>query len=152
MRRLGDEQVEQPGLGTAVGGLGHPLALLDADQAHGRLDQVAHQALDVPAVVADLGILRRLDLDEGRPDQPGKPPGDLGIAHAGRADQEDVLGSDLPAQLLGELSAAPAVPQGDRHGALGVGLPDDVAVQLGHDLPGGQVAHGSSSTVRCPLV
>ena len=140
------------GLGTLAGGLGHPLLLLDADQAHGGLDQVAHQALDVSPVVADLGVFRRLDLDEGRTHQPGQPPGDLGLAHAGRADQEDVLGRHLPAQLLRELPAPPAVPQGDGHRALGVGLPDDVAVQLGHDLPGGQVAHGSSSTVRWPLV
>ena len=115
-------------------------------------DQVADQALDVAAVVADLGVLGRLGLDERRADQHGQPAGDLGLADAGRADQHDVLGRDLPAQLVGKLPAPPAVPQRDRHGPLGVGLADDVAVELGDDLPGRQVWHGSSSTVRFSFV
>ena len=68
------------------------------------------------------------------------------------------LGVTCGAKLVGELPAPPAVPQGDRHGPLGVGLADDVAIELGDDLPGRQLAlglliwHGSSSTVRFVLV
>ena len=62
------------------------------------------------------------------------------------------LGVTCAAQLLGQLPPPPAIPQGDRHGPLGLGLADDVAVELGDDLARGQVAHGSSSTVRFPFV
>ena len=132
--------------------LGDALALAGLDQRHRRLDEVAHQALDVAAVIADLGILGRLDLHERRADELGQPAGDLGLAHAGRADQHDVLGSDLTAQLLGKLPPPPAVPQRDGHRALGLVLAHDVAIELGHDLPGGQVWQGSSSTVRLSFV
>ena len=125
-----------------------------AHQDDRRLDQVADQALDVAAEVADLGVLGRLGLDERRADQHGQPAGDLGLADAGRADQHDVLGRDLGAQLVGKLPPPPAVAQGDRDGPLGVGLADDVAVQLGDDLPGRQLGlvlrHGSSSTLGLP--
>ena len=39
----------------------------------------------------------------------------------------------------GRALAAPAVAQGDRDGLLGLGLPDDVAVELGDDLARRQV-------------
>ena len=48
--------------------------------------------------VADLGVLGGLGLHERRADQHGQPAGDLGLAHAGRADQHDVLGRDLLAR------------------------------------------------------
>ena len=40
----------------------------------------------------------------------------------------------------------------ERDGPFGVALADDVAVELGDDLPGGQAAHDSSSTVMCSFV
>src|SRR5690606_41033231 len=46
--------------------------------------------------------------------------------------------SDVCSSDLGQLLAAPAVAQGDGDGALGVGLADDVAVELGDDLAGRQ--------------
>jgi hypothetical protein len=59
----------------------------------------------------------------------------------------------LPPDLLVQLPTPPAVAQGQGHGPLGVVLADDVPVQLGHDLSGGQVvAHGSSSTVMHSFV
>ena len=155
------EQVEQPLLDPCLGLLLDPAPLGVAHQDDRRLDQVADQALDVAADVADLGVLGRLGLHERGADQHRQPAGDLGLAHAGRPDQHDVLGRDLLAQVLGELPAPPAVPQRDRHGALGVGLAHDVAVQLGDDLAGRQLAravlllavwHGSSSTVRFAFV
>ena len=48
------------------------------------------------------------------------------------------LGRHLLAQLGAELLAAPAVAQRHRDGALGVGLADDVAVELGDDLARGE--------------
>ncbi len=86
---------------------------------------------------------------------PGQPPRDFGLPHARRADHDDVLRRDLVAQLLGNLLAAPAVAQGDGHGALRLVLPDDVAVEFGDDFArrkGLQLAHGSVTTVTWSLV
>ena len=123
-----------------------------ADQADGVLDQVADHALDVAAVVADLGVLGGLDLDERGAGELGQAAGDLGLADAGGADHEDVLGRDLLAQVVGELLPPPAIADGDGDGPLGVGLADDVAVELGDDLAGGQILHGSSSMTMFRLV
>ncbi len=113
--------VEQPLLGAVSAA--RALLLLAAPRATGltadALDQVADHALDVAAVVADLGVLGRLDLDERRADELRQPAGDLGLADAGRADQDDVLGRDVVAQLGGELLPPPAVAEGDGDGPLG---------------------------------
>ena len=133
-----------------------PLCGLDQDDRG--LDQVADQAFDVAAHVADLGVLGGFSLDERSADQNGQPAGDLGLADTGGPDQHDVLGRDLLAQLFGKLPAAPSVPQRDRDGPLGAGLADDVAVELGHGLARCQLAlglviwHESSSTVKFELV
>jgi hypothetical protein len=86
----------------------------------GHFDQVAHDGVHVLADIADLGELGGLDLDEGRIGQPRQAARDLGLADAGGADHQDVLGRDLAAQLLVDLLAAPAVAQRDGHGALGL--------------------------------
>ena len=62
------------------------------------------------------------------------------------------LGATSPRMSLAELLPPPAVADGDGHGPLGVVLADDVPVQLGHDLPRRQVAHGISSTTMLVLV
>ena len=119
------------------------------------LDEVAHDRFDVAADVADLGELGRLDLEERRLGELREAARDLGLAAAGRADGQDVLGQHLLAQALVELLAAPAVAQRDRDRALGGLLADDEAVELGDDLARGQSAHaGNSMTsrVRCVLV
>ena len=64
--------------------------LLDAD-----LDQVAHDGVDVAAHVAHLGELGGLHLDERRVGEAREPARDLGLAHAGRPDHQDVLGRDF---------------------------------------------------------
>jgi hypothetical protein len=74
------------------------LAALLAHQAMPILDEVAHDLLDVAADIADLGELGRLDLQEGRVGELGEAAGDLGLAAAGGADHQDVLGRDLLAQ------------------------------------------------------
>ncbi|MNI39495.1 hypothetical protein D3C73_936780 [compost metagenome] len=140
--RAGPHQgVEDALLGLALGaGLDARAALL-AHHDQGALDQVAHDLVDVAADVADLGEFGRLDLEEGRAGQPGQAPGDLCLTHARRADHQDVLGRDLVAQVVGHALAAPAVPQRHGHGALGVVLTDDEAVQFGDDFAGGKIGH-----------
>ena len=96
-------------------------------------------------IVADLGVLGRLDLEERGADELGQPAGDLGFADAGRADHDDVLRRDVLAQLGRQLLPPPAVADGDGDGPLGRVLADDVAVQFGDDLSRRQVCHGLSS-------
>ena len=67
--------------------------------------------------------------------------GDLGGA-AGEAHVHHGQGEGRLGQLGVELLPPPAVPHGHRHGALGPVLADDVPVEPGDDLAGGQVLHG----------
>jgi hypothetical protein len=129
-----DERIEHALLGRLLGLHAHLLAAHVAHERDADLDEVAHDRFHVAADVADLGELRRLDLEERRAGKPGEPPRDLGLAHSRGADHKDVLGQHLLAQLALELLAAPAVAQRDGDGALGVVLADDVAVELGDDL------------------
>src|SRR5262249_3440463 len=104
-----------------------------------RVDEVADHRLDVAPDVADLGELRRLDLDEGRVDQVRDAPRDLGLADARRADQDQVLREDVAAHLLVEELAAEAIADrgGDR--LLRGHLPDDVLGELLDDPPRGEL-------------
>ncbi len=114
---------------------------LRAALAHQRdrdLDQIAHDRFDIAADIADLGELRRLDLEERRVGELGEPPRDLGLAAAGRPDHQDVLRRDLLAQRPLQLLPPPAVAQRDRDGALGVVLADDEPVEFGDDLARGK--------------
>ena len=140
-RRGRRQQVEQALLDAAAGFRLHVLAFLFPHQADGVFDQLADHALHVAAVVAHLGVLRGLDLDEGGAGQLGQPAGDLGLADAGGADHHDVLGGHLLAHVAFELLAAPAVADGDGHGPLRRVLSDDVPIEFGHDLPRRQVSH-----------
>ena len=136
-----DQGIDDAHLGGLLGADLHVLALLFAGERDADLDQVAHDLLDVAADIAHLGEFGRLDLDERRAGQPRQPPRNLGLADAGRADHQDVLRQHLLAQLVVELLAPPAVAQRDGDGALGVGLADDEAVQLGDDFAGREVGH-----------
>jgi hypothetical protein len=100
--------------------------------------EIAHDRVDVAADVAHLGELGGLDLEEGRAGEARQPARDLGLADPGGADHDDILGGDLVAQLGGQLLAPPAVAERHRDRALGGGLADDVAIELGHDLARGQ--------------
>ena len=91
----------------------------------------------------------------------GQAAGDLGLADAGGADHQDVLGNDVVGDVGRKLLAAEAVAQGDAYRFFGVFLPDDVLVQFLDDFLGGQfvalmddgVAHfQSSSMVKFLLV
>ena len=61
------------------------------------VDSIVKELVDVAPDVADLGELRRLDLDERRVGEARQAPRDLGLAHAGRADHQDVLRRDFVA-------------------------------------------------------
>ena len=152
----GEQRVEDAllgGVGRARADLRH---LLLARQLHGDVDELLHDRVHFAADVADLGELRRLDLDEGRARELREAPRDLGLADARRADHQDVLGRDLLAQWLVDLHATPAVAERDRDRALGRGLADDVLVQLLDDLAGRHRLHGqpaaSSSMTKLRLV
>ncbi|CAM5192449.1 hypothetical protein CDEF62S_03509 [Castellaniella defragrans] len=140
--RRRQQRVQDAVLG-GVFGLGPHLAhggfagLLDRD-----FDQIADDGVHIASHVAHFGEFGGLDLDERRVGQACQAAGDLGLAHAGGAYHQDVLGYDFVAQGLGDLLAAPAVAQ--RHGdrTLGVFLADDVFVQFRDDFFGGHVGGG----------
>ena len=119
----------------------HFATLAVTNQRDADLDQVADDLFDIAADIADLGELRRLDLDEGRARQPRQTARDLGLADAGRPDHQDVLGHHLLAQQAFQLLSPPAVPQRNRNSALGVVLADDEPVKFGDRFAGGEIAH-----------
>ncbi len=138
------EQVEQLLFDAVLGLVDDFLALGVAHQTDRGLDEVADQAFDVAADIADLGVLGGLGFHERRAHEHRQPPGDLGLAHARRADQHDVLGRDLLAQVVGKLAAPPPVAQRDGDSSLGIGLAHDVAIELSHNLPRRQLTFAVS--------
>ena len=131
---LADQRVEHALLGRELARACTSLRFFSRVMRDRDLDEIAHDLLDVAADIADLGELGRLDLEERRAGELGEAAGNLGLADAGRADHQDVLGQHLLAQLVVELQPPPAVAQRDRDRALGVALTDDEAVELGDDL------------------
>ena len=101
------------------------------DQANRTVGEIAHHALDIAADIADLGVFGRLDFYERRLRERGKPSGDFRLADTGRADHEDIFRHDLLALGGGKERATVAVSEGNRNGALGLVLTDNVAVKLG---------------------
>ena len=154
---LGVEHVDDALDRVARRKLAHFLAAFVHDGTNRGFHEIAHHRLHVAADVSDLGILRRLDLDEGRADQGRQTPSDLGLADAGGADHQDVLRRDLLAQVFTGANAPVSVTQRDRDGALRLALSDDVLVELLDDLAGRQrspdraalshAGHGSVSTM-----
>ena len=125
------------GLRAGLDVFAHPRPRLD----QGGVNQIADDAVNVAADIADFGELGRLYLEKGRAGQLGQTAADFGLAHAGGADHQDVLGVNLIPQAGGQTLAPPAVAQGDGDGAFRITLADDVAVKLGNDFARGQVGH-----------
>ena len=150
-RRAGagaDQRVEHAILRGLLGARLDVLALSLARQRNGDFDQIAHDLLDVAADITDLGELGRLDLEERRAGELGKAAGNLGLADAGRPDHQNILRQHFLAQPIVELQPAPAVAQRDCHGALGVSLADDEAVEFGDDFAGRKVGHALRTIKR----
>jgi hypothetical protein len=116
--------------------------LLVANHVDGEFNEVADHAVHIAPVVADLGELGGLDLDERGADELGESTGNFGFAHAGGADEEHVGRGDLGADILRELLASPAIAHGDRRGALGGVLADNMPVQRLNDFLRGHFNHG----------
>src|SRR5690606_4798365 len=106
------------------------LAHLLAREPDGNLHEIAHDLLHVAADLAHFGKLGGLHLDEGGAGELGEPARNLSLAHAGRADHQNVLRHHLLAQSRLELLPAPAVAKRDSHRTLCLALAADVAVEL----------------------
>ena len=117
------------------------------DHEDRQFNQIADHALDVAADIADFSELAGFNLDERSLRQACQASGDLGFAHPGRADHDDVLRRNLVTQIRRDLLAAPAIAQGDRDRALGVILTDDIAIELGDDFAWRKVVHVRVSTI-----
>ena len=107
--------------------------LFGADHVDRQFRQVPHHRFHVASHVAHFREFAGFDFEKRRLRQPRQSACDLGFAHAGGADHDDILGGDLIAEMIRDLLAAPAVAQGDGHHAFGFLLTDDVFVQLAHD-------------------
>ena len=142
LRGWRQQEIEQPFFRRVPRLVLDLLGPLGANHVDGELDQVADHRLHVAADVADFGELRGLDLDERRLRQLGETAGDLGLADSGRPDHQDVLRRHFVGDLRRQPLTAHAVPQRNGHGALGLGLSDDVLVELGDDLARRQRAEG----------
>ena len=154
-RHRRQEQVEQALFGVHLGFVGNVFQLFLAHHVDGDLDQVANHRLHVASHIADFGKLRGLDLHEGRVRKLGQAARDLGFAHAGGADHDDVLGDDLFGQLGGKLLAAHAIAQRDSDGALRLVLAYNIFVELADDLARGKFVEcdvffiGGSGKIEC---
>jgi hypothetical protein len=94
------EQVEEPLFDLLLRPADHLRAQLLAHHRDADLGEIADDRLDVAADVAHLRELGRLDFDERSAGEPRQPAGDLGLAHAGGADHQDVVREDLLPQPL----------------------------------------------------
>src|ERR1700730_10934587 len=137
--RRWEQQVEQALFSSLFGALGNFVELFLADHVDGGLDQVAHHRFDVAADVANLGVLRRFDLDERAARQTSQPARDFRFTDAGGTDHQNIFWQNLFGQLGGKLLPAHAIAQSDGHGALGSSLADDILVELDHDFARGQL-------------
>ncbi len=147
--RTGNEDVENPLLGQFLGALAQRDLPFAADHVDGGFGQIADDGFHILAHIAHLGEFGGFHFDEGGIGELRQTPGDFRLAHSRRPDHEDIFGGDFLMQRRRHLPAPPAVAQGDGHCALGLGLADDVLVQLLDDLAGGHFRHAHSSSIVC---
>ena len=141
---------------SSARGLGRPCAAFpgrgDAD-----FDEVADDLFDVAADIADLGEFRRFDLEER-----GAEPGSRREISVLPTPVGPIIGMFFGSTSRAVVSSCwrrQRLRKGDGDRALGVGLADDVAVELGDDLAGeklvmvvvpGPGCHGSSEALGHP--
>ena len=130
----GSSKIEHALFGGLFGAVGNFVELFFAHHVDGSFDQIAHHGFDVAADVADFGVFRGFHFDERAARQPRKATGDFGLADAGWADHQNILGKNIFGDLRRKLLAADAIAQSDGDGALRRVLPDDVLVELRDDL------------------
>jgi hypothetical protein len=118
-------------------------ALRALDVMVGGLEEADDDVLDVFADVAGLGEVGGVDDAEGDVEEAREGLGQEGLARAGGSDEEDVALEHLDVFVgaaAGEaevaLDALIVVMNGDREDLLGLGLRDDVVVEVGLDLHG----------------
>ncbi len=145
-----------------LGLAGDLVDLIDVDDAGlgalrvevGRLDELEEDVLDILADIPGLGEGRRIRHREGDVQSLGERLGEVGLAAAGRADEQDVALGDLDVvgALLGRLKGAVGadalvvVVDRDRERALGRHLADDVLLEEREDLAGlGEVEVGDDA-------
>jgi len=110
----------------------------DGGVAVGAVDEFTDEILDVAADVAGLAELGGVGLDERHADEIGDGFDQVGLADAGRAEQDDVL-FDVIAEVVAPgagFDVVVVVANGNREGFLGVVLLDDEPVEVGFDVLG----------------
>ena len=141
----GNQQFQQPVRHAPLGFFLHVGQFALADQPDGIFHQLADHALHVAAIVAHLGVLAGFDLDERGTGEIGQSPGDFRLADTGGADHQDVLRRDLFAHVIVELLPPPAVADRDSDGPFGVGLANDVTIEVFDNFAGSEILHLISS-------
>src|ERR1700690_3773924 len=114
-------------------------ALRELNVLIGAVQKLAHHDLDVLAVVAGLGVLGRVGDGEGHLETLGQRARDVRLAGAGRTEQQQVRLLDETLAGRRRLLATLEVVVGrDGDRAFGALLADDIAIEIGEDLPRGQ--------------
>ena len=100
--------------------------------------RVANHGLDIASHVTDFGELGSLHFKKRGIRELSEAACNFGFAHASGSDHDDVFGDHFFCKIGREFLAAHAISQRNRHGALGVFLPDDMLVQFRDNLTRGQ--------------
>jgi len=112
------------------------LTVLFAQQLDRSVGQITDDRLYIATYITHFGEFGGFDLDERCVGELGQTAGDFGLADTGRADHQNVLGGYFDTQFFRQLHAAPAIAQGNGHGALGIVLADDMAIKFMDDFAG----------------
>src|SRR5439155_12336702 len=134
LRRWRQKEIEQTVVDALVREVLDFRLTFTAHHVDRALHEIANHPLDVPSDVADLGELRRLDLDERRAGELRESPRNFRLTNTRGSDENDVIGADLFPNRLRRPLTPPAIAQRDRDCLLRVRLADDIPIELGDDL------------------
>ena len=129
-----NEQVEQAILGRGFRAIADFVQLFLPHHVDGNIDEIADDGFHVAADVSDLSELARFHLHERGVGEFGQTAGEFGFADAGGPDHQDIFGHHVFRHLGRKLLTPHAVAERNGHGALGVGLADDVLVEFANNL------------------
>ncbi len=141
MRVLTHQRIKQALFRRIAGLVLNRFALLVADHADGRFDQIADNLLHIAADIANFSELGRFNFQKRRIGELGEAPRDLGFPDAGWPDHQDVFWRDLFAQALRGLFTPPAIAQRQGNGAFRFALANNMAIKLRNNLGRGQYSH-----------